>query len=178
MVSFRLYNLSDPLLKETHWSRVCYLELINSRNAAVAQGKYQLHSWGGDGQIIIPDTVTTGHYTLRAYTRWMRNDPPSAYFHLPLAIVNPRKITSADLSAGRQRTRINGGEAPGPLAGIACSHGQNQLREKGKGDRTDPSGKRGFLTGWLLHLRHEKRNALDEAYPYTSCTCQLRIRSG
>ena len=74
-VSFRLYNLSHPLLKENNWSRVFYLELINSRNAAVARGKYQVYAWGSDGQIIIPDTVSTGHYYLRAYTRWMRNYP-------------------------------------------------------------------------------------------------------
>ena len=43
-VSFRLYNLSHPLLKESNWSRVFYLELINSRNTAVARGKYQVYS--------------------------------------------------------------------------------------------------------------------------------------
>ena len=80
---FSLYNLSHPLLKESNWSRVFYLELINSRNVAVARGKYQVFSWGGDGQIIIPDTASTGHYYLRAYTSWMRNYPPSEYFHLP-----------------------------------------------------------------------------------------------
>ena len=47
-VSFRLYNLSHPLLKENNWSRVFYLELINSRNVAVARGKYRVFSWGGD----------------------------------------------------------------------------------------------------------------------------------
>ena len=130
-VSFRLYNLSHPLLRENHWSRVFYLELVNSRNAAVAQGKYQVYSWGGDGQIIIPDTVSTGHYYLRAYTSWMRNYPPSEYFHLPLAIVNPRKIRSTDLSAGGKGSGLSG-EVPGPKAGISCSSdlGSYGKREK------------------------------------------------
>jgi len=165
-VSFRLYNLSDPLLKETHWSRVCYLELINSRNATVARGKFQLNSWGGDGRIIIPDTASTGHYYLRAYTRWMRNDPPSAYFHLPLAIVNPRKIRSADLSAGGKGSGLSQ-EAPGPLAGIACSSDKTSYGKRGKVTvQIHPESRDSSPDGYCISVM--KKGTLDQSYPYTS----------
>jgi len=165
-VSFRLYNLSHPLLKESNWSRVFYLELINSRNEAVARGKYQVYSWGGDGQIIIPDTASTGHYYLRAYTSWMRNYPPSEYFHLPLAIVNPRKIRSADLSAGGKGTGFSE-EAPGPVAGIACS---SDLSSYGKREKVSvqihPESRDSSPDAYCISVI--KKGYLDEAYYYTT----------
>lgn len=130
-VCFSLYNLSHPLLKESMWSRVCYLELINSRNVAVARGKYRLYAWGGDGQITIPDSASTGQYYLRAYTRWMRNYPPSEYFHVPLAIVNPRRISSGDLSDEGKKSG-SGGRSPVNTTGIACSSDKSSYGKRGK----------------------------------------------
>ncbi len=165
-VSFRLYNLSHPLLKESNWSRVFYLELINSRNVVVAQGKYQVYSWGGDGQIIIPDTASTGHYYLRAYTSWMRNYPPSEYFHLPLAIVNPRKIRSTDLSAGVKGTGLSE-EAPGPVAGIACSSDKTSYGKREKVTiQINPESRDSSPDGYCISVI--KKGYLDEAYYYTT----------
>ncbi len=164
-VSFRLYNLSHPLLKETLWSRVFYLELVNSRNDAVARGKYQVYSWGGDGQIIIPDTAGTGHYYLRAYTSWMRNYSPSGYFHLPLAIVNTRKIRSADLSAGGQGTELPE-EAPEPVAGIACSTDRTSYGKRGKVTvQIHPESRDFSPDGYCISV--VRKGSLDEAYHYT-----------
>lgn len=165
-VSFRLYNLSDPLLKESNWSRVFYLELINNRNAVVARGKYQVYSWGGDGQIIIPDTASTGHYYLRVYTSWMRNYPPSEYFHLPLAIVNPRKIESADLSDGGIGSG-SGEETPGPVAGIACSSDKTNYGKRGKVTvRINPENRGSSPDGYCISVI--KKGYLDEAFYYTT----------
>ena len=165
-VSFRLYNLSHPLLKESNWSRVFYLELINSRNEAVARGKYQVYSWGGDGQISIPDTVTTGHYYLRAYTSWMRNYPPSGYFHLPLAIVNPRKIRSADLTAGVKGTGL-GEEAPGPVDRIACSSDKTSYGKRAKVSvRIHPESADSSPDGYCISVI--KKGFLDEGYYYAT----------
>ena len=165
-VSFRLNNLSHPLLKESNWSRVFYLELINSRNEAVARGKYQVYSWGGDGQIIIPDTASTGHYYLRAYTSWMRNYPPSEYFHLPLAIVNPRKIRSADLSAGGKGTGLSD-EAPGSVAGIACSSDNTSYGKRKKVTvQINPESRDSSPDAYCISVI--KKGYLDEAYYYNT----------
>ena len=160
-VCFRLYNLSYPLLKENNWSKVVYLDLINSRNAAVARGKYQVYSWGGDGGIIIPDTVSTGQYYLRAYTSWMRNYPPSEYFHLPLAIVNPRRIRSADLSA-QGKGPGSGGDAPGPESGIACSPDKTSYGKRAKVTvRINPENSLYSPDGYCISVI--KNGYLDEA---------------
>jgi hypothetical protein len=163
-VRFRLYNLSHPLLKENNWSRVCYVELINSRNTAVARGKYRAYSWGGDGGIILPDTVSTGQYYLRAYTSWMRNYPPSGYVHLPLAIVNPGRIGSADLSAGGKGTGLRG-ETPGRGAGIACSTDKTSYGKRGKVTvRINPESGGPSPDGYCISVI--KKGYLDEAFRY------------
>jgi hypothetical protein len=165
-VYFRLYNLSHPLLKENAWSRVCYLELINSRNEAVARGKYQVYSWGGEGQIILPDTAGTGQYYLRAYTTWMRNYPPSGYFHLPLAIVNPRKIRSADLSARGNESGLSG-EAAVPVAGIACVPDKTSYGKRGKVTvRIHPENRGSSPDGYCISVM--KKGYLDTAFHYTA----------
>jgi len=164
-VSFRIYNLSHPLLKESNWSRVVYLELINSRNTAVARGKYQVNSWGSDGGIIIPDTAGTGQYYLRAYTAWMRNYPPSDYFQLPLAIVNPRRISSSDLSA-RGRVPGSGGESPGPVAGTACSTDKTVYGKREKVTvRINPGNREFSPDGYCISVI--KNGYLDEEFYFS-----------
>lgn len=119
-VYFRIYNLSNELLKEIDWSRVVYLELMNGANRPVARGKYYLDSRGSQGEIFIPDTVSSGFYYIRIYTRWMQNYPASTYYHLPLVIVNPDKINTIDLSAVRsdeETVAINNNMA----GGISCT---------------------------------------------------------
>jgi len=118
-VYFRIYNLSNKLLKEIDWSRVVYVELMNGANRPVVQGKYHLDSGGSQGEIFIPDTISSGLYYVRIYTRWMRNFPASTYYHLPLVIVNADKINTIDLSAIRsdkETMAINNN----PAGGIAC----------------------------------------------------------
>jgi len=118
-VYFRIYNLSNELLKEIDWSRVVYVELMNDENQPVARGKYQLDNRGSQGEIFIPDTVSSGMYYIRAYTRWMRNFPASTYYHLPLVIVNAGKMNTIDLSAAysdKETMGINNNLA----GGIAC----------------------------------------------------------
>jgi hypothetical protein len=118
-VYFRIYNLSQELLKENNWSLVVYLELLNGENRPVAQGKYHLDRGGSQGQIQIPDTVSTGLYTIRSYTRWMRNFPASEYCHLPLVIVNPEKIKKIDQSATYSETKYS--SISKKEAGIVCT---------------------------------------------------------
>jgi len=118
-VLFSVYNMSHSLLKSNNWSTVIYLELINNRNLPVARGKYQLKEEGASGQILIPDSVTSGSYYLRAYTRWMRNFSPSSYYHVPLTVINPHKISMTDLATGVANTEI-AGDLTGPGNGIVC----------------------------------------------------------
>ncbi|UCG28386.1 MAG: hypothetical protein JSV24_03220 [Bacteroidales bacterium] len=88
-ICFRAFNLSEPRLKQKNWSKVLYMEIIDETNTAIARGKYILDTKGAWGYLTIPPDAATGLYTIRAYTKWMRNFPPEGYFHKAIAIINP-----------------------------------------------------------------------------------------
>jgi hypothetical protein len=90
-VFFRAFNLSYPFLRTTSWSEILYVEIISQTNTPIAQGKYLLNKYGTWGYIEIPEATPTGLYYLRAYTKWMRNFPPTNYFHSHITIINPNK---------------------------------------------------------------------------------------
>jgi len=103
-IFFRAFNLSESRLKQTNWSKILYVELISESNTAIAHGKYELNAMGAWGHLSIPPSAATGHYSIRAYTKWMRNYPPAGYFHKSVVIINPngRGINNLRMSAGEE----------------------------------------------------------------------------
>ena len=118
-ILFRVFNFSDSLLKEDHWSMVLYLELISERHVAVARGKFTLAAEGASGQLTIPDSVTTGNYVLRAYTRWMRNFTADAFATLSLGVVNPDRTGPVELFSAVPDSLLPGSNEhiPGSMPG-------------------------------------------------------------
>ncbi len=88
-INFCAFNTSSDQLKKMEWSKVIYVELINSIGESVAKGKFYFDSIGSTGQIEIPENCLTGIYFLKAYTKWMRNYPTSCYGYSMLKIINP-----------------------------------------------------------------------------------------
>ena len=69
-------------------SKLAYMELLNSDNRPVVQKRIRLENGIGPGQITLPDTLSTGKYTLRAYTNWMKNFLPVNCFMKEIIIYN------------------------------------------------------------------------------------------
>ncbi len=69
-------------------SKILYFEVLNSENRHVAQKRIYMNNGFGPGQIILPDTLSTGIYTIRAYTNWMKNSLPSNCFMKDITIYN------------------------------------------------------------------------------------------
>jgi len=103
-IFFRAFNLSESRLKQTNWSKILYVELISESNTAIARSKYELNSEGAWGYLNIPPFAATGLYSIRAYTKWMRNYPPAGYFHKSVAIINPNGsgMSSLRMSTGEE----------------------------------------------------------------------------
>lgn len=87
-------------------SSVVYIELLNSDNHPIGQKRVKVDNGFGSGEILLPDTLASGCYTLRAYTSWMKNFLPLNCFVKRIAIFNalgkgeciscqtdPRKLT-------------------------------------------------------------------------------------
>lgn len=99
---FKCYDVSAANLRPLSLSRVAYVEVLDGRSKPVLQAKIALDSGSGNGALYLPFTLASGSYTLRAYTRWMKNEPATYFFEKPLTILNthqapptPGRITPA-----------------------------------------------------------------------------------
>jgi hypothetical protein len=98
---FNIYLIDRQTLKPSVLSKIAYFELLNSENRPVVQKKILLDGGFGPGQIVLPDTLSTGTYTIRAYTNWMKNFLPVNCFSKDIQIYNAfssRKSKSTKIS--------------------------------------------------------------------------------
>ncbi len=69
-------------------SRIVYFELLSPGNMPVYQKRILIDKGFGPGQIVIPDTLSSGTYTVRAYTNRMKNFLPENCFMKEIKIYN------------------------------------------------------------------------------------------
>ncbi|WP_167617628.1 hypothetical protein [Maribellus sediminis] len=70
-------------------SQVAYLEVINRKNTPVVQLKFALENGSADTKFELPDTLSTGIFRIRAYTKWMRNYNADLFFTKDIVVMNP-----------------------------------------------------------------------------------------
>jgi hypothetical protein len=87
-VWLKAYLIDRQSGKLTDESRIAYLELLNMYDQPVIQKRIKLSEGTGPGEMVLPDTLSTGNYTLRAYTNWMRNFLPLNCFMKKINIYN------------------------------------------------------------------------------------------
>ena len=98
---YNIYLIDRQSLKPSSESKVAYFELLNPESRPIVQKKIWLNEGFGPGQIILPDTLSTGTYTIRAYTSWMKNFLPYNCFTKNIKIYN---AFSAKTFKGKQKT--------------------------------------------------------------------------
>jgi hypothetical protein len=69
-------------------SSLAYVELLNPWNQAVIQSRFSLTEGLGKGYFQLPDSLSSGKYTVRAYTNHMKNFLPEVCFMHDLEIYN------------------------------------------------------------------------------------------
>lgn len=87
---FKCYDVSALTNKPLSFSRVGYVEILDTAGKPALQGKIALTAGSGAGSFYLPFTLPSGVYTLRAYTSWMKNEPAGYFFHKKITIVNTR----------------------------------------------------------------------------------------
>jgi|WetSurMetagenome_2_1015567.scaffolds.fasta_scaffold00002_34 hypothetical protein len=85
---FTAYVVDRQSNQPSSLSNIIYLEIINPDNQRVASMRVNSQDGRGPGQVIIPDTLSSGTYTLRAYTNWMRNFMPVNCFTKHIDVYN------------------------------------------------------------------------------------------
>jgi len=72
-------------------SKIAYIEVLNPVNMPVAQKRISIQNGTGQGHISLPDSLSTGKYTIRAYTNWMKNFLPGNCYMSDIFIYNALK---------------------------------------------------------------------------------------
>lgn len=85
---FNVYVLNRQSFKPSSFSKIAYVELLNPENRPVVQKMIWLDGGSGPGQFVIPDSLSSGTYTIRAYTNWMKNFLPYNCFVKKIHIYN------------------------------------------------------------------------------------------
>ncbi len=85
---FNLYLVDRQSNKPLEDDKIAYFELLNPENLPVLQKRIFLDKGFGPGQIQLPDTLSSGTYTIRVYTNWMKNFLPYNCFIKDLKIYN------------------------------------------------------------------------------------------
>lgn len=95
IIWFKVYVVDSRFHTPIDLSKVAYVEILDKNNLPVLQAKTALKKGSGSGSFLVPVSVTSGNFRLRAYTKWMRNFDPSFYFEKPLTIINTLKTFTA-----------------------------------------------------------------------------------
>lgn len=103
---FNTYLIDRQNMKPDSQSSIAYFELLNPDNRPIVQKKILLVNDCGPGQIILPDTLSTGIYTIRAYTNWMKNFLPFNCFVKTVRVYNSfsNKIYKGKMISGNNRS--------------------------------------------------------------------------
>jgi hypothetical protein len=67
---------------------ILYVEILNSENRTIGHKRIETYNGSGNGEILLPDTLGTGCYTLRAYTSWMKNFLPFNCYTRQIGVFN------------------------------------------------------------------------------------------
>ncbi|QDA60567.1 TonB-dependent receptor plug domain-containing protein [Hymenobacter jejuensis] len=101
---FKAYVVDASQHRPDTLSRVVYVDLLSPTQKVVMQRVLRLTNGTAHGDFALPDTLTQGLYTVRAYTNWMRNQGPEYFFTKQIPIwlsglgataVPTRRLTNA-----------------------------------------------------------------------------------
>ena len=86
---FKAYNLNSTTHRFIDLSKIGYVEVLDIENNPVVQGKFAMLNGKGNGSLVIPATIVSGKYKIRAYTNWMKNFNTDHYFETSIYVINP-----------------------------------------------------------------------------------------
>lgn len=99
---FNVWIIDRQSLQSSPYSKIVYFELLNPENKPVAQKRIQINNGSGPGCITLPDSLSSGTYTIRAYTNWMKNFLPSNCFSKKIDIYNTYQAVPLKFKKGEQ----------------------------------------------------------------------------
>ncbi|WP_054412438.1 hypothetical protein [Hymenobacter sp. DG25A] len=91
---FKVYAVDGTYHKPLPMSKVAYVEVLDKAQRPVMQSKIPLQQAMGQGSFLLPPSLASGTYTVRAYTSWMKNFSPDFYYQTSITVLNPAAASS------------------------------------------------------------------------------------
>ena len=88
---FKIYNVDASFHQFLDISKVVYIDVLDKEQKPVMQTKLSLKEGLGSGSFVLPEEISSGMYTMRAYTNWMKNFGPDFLFEKAITILNTIK---------------------------------------------------------------------------------------
>jgi hypothetical protein len=110
---FNVYLADRLTMLPNAESRIVYFEILNPENRPVAQKRIGLINGFGAGQAELSDSLSTGEYTIRGYTSWMKNFLPENCFYKNIRIYNRDKSKTFNKITKLKFTSAIIGKSPG-----------------------------------------------------------------
>ncbi|MBK7133652.1 MAG: hypothetical protein IPH69_12775 [Bacteroidales bacterium] len=85
---FNIYLIDRKSFKPATSGKIAYVEILNYENKPVIQKRIMLDKGVGPGHLVLPDTLSSGTYTIRSYTNWMKNFLPYNCFIKEIKVYN------------------------------------------------------------------------------------------
>ena len=104
MVWFKVYKLNSLTNAPYDLSKVVYIELLDSLDNPVNQVKILVNGTSGASAFRLSDTLSSGNYLIRAYTKWMLNYSEDRFFYKTLTIINPFKNIDLIMNSSGEKT--------------------------------------------------------------------------
>jgi len=144
---FKVYVTDASLFKPLTLSKVVYVEILDRMNLPVLQTKIEITGGSGNGSLYLPPSLDSDHYTLRAYTNWMKNFAPELYFSKTVSVVNTFKQLNTPQVQNMSPNDIKFFPEGGNLVA--------GLKNKIAFQATDNSGKGISFRGFLMNQKND-----------------------
>ncbi len=141
---FKAYLVAGPLHEVSPLSHVMHIELIDQSKKIILYSKLYTDQGSVASQFLLPDSLPTGNYLVRAYTQWMKNFSVDYFFHQPIKIFNTK--SSSNFLQDKNKIDLQffpeGGELVYGLRSKVAfkAIGQDGLGQKIKGEIIDGLG--------------------------------------
>ncbi len=126
---FNIYLTDRQTFKPSLKSRIVYFELLNFENRPVIQERIFIDKGFGPGQITLPDTLSSGDYTIRAYTGWMKNFLPYNCFTKEIKVYNAfnKKTFKRKINLDNNLSGVSGNDSGTGFGYPGCKINVNNL---------------------------------------------------
>ena len=88
-ILFKAYYFLNGTFKKDSVSKIVYVDLVDENGQSRTTGKYPVENGMSNGNLSIPQDLTSGYYTIYAYTKWMMNFDKDCFFSKRIYIINP-----------------------------------------------------------------------------------------